>query len=86
MSKRTVHGPCPHCSGTGKVELTGVYADTLRLLEMQSLEVTGAALARAAKCKATAMNNRLAALERMGLAASRRYGRKRLYMARDVGD
>jgi DNA-binding transcriptional ArsR family regulator len=32
-------------------------------------------------CAPTAMNNRLAALERMGLATSRRYGRIRFYRA-----
>jgi hypothetical protein len=30
-------------------------------------------------CQPTAMNNRLAALERLGLAVSERYGRKRMY-------
>lgn len=75
------HVPCPWCRGTGKFAVTGVYADTLALLRKQSCEVTGAVLAYAAGCKATTMNNRLSALERHGLATSRRYGVKRLYKA-----
>ncbi len=75
--------PCPCCGGTGTIDLTGVYADTLKLLRRTG-EATGAALARADGCKASAMNNRLAALERMGLAQSRRYGRERLYRAKEA--
>lgn len=70
---------CPHCRGAGEVELTGVYAETLALLRRHGKEASGAALARLDGCKATAMNNRLAALERLGLASSRRYGRERLF-------
>lgn len=72
---------CSHCSGTGKVQLTGQYAETLVLLRRNKHEISGAALAFKANCEPTAMNNRLAALERMGLAESRRYGRLRLYKA-----
>ena len=72
---------CGHCGGTGHVELTGVYADTLALLRRQKTEVTGADLAVVDGCKDTTMNNRLAMLEHHGLATSRRYGRKRLYKA-----
>lgn len=71
---------CSTCQGAGKVDLNGVYADTLKLLRKCG-EATGAELARIDGCAATAMNNRLAALERHGLARSRRYGRKRLYTA-----
>ncbi len=74
---------CPHCHGTGRVPLTGVYADTWHLLRSQAHEVTGAALARLDGCKPCAMNNRLAALERRGLATSRCCGRKRLYQAKE---
>lgn len=73
------HLRCPHCAGKGTIELTGIYAETLTLLRQQRREVSGADLARVAGCKATAMCNRLAALERHGLAVSRRYGRKRLF-------
>ena len=72
---------CTHCKGKGKVELNGVYADTLALLRKHDT-VTGAELARVDGCSPNAMNNRLAALERMGLARSTRYGHKRLYQAR----
>lgn len=78
---RTLTTPCGHCKGTGSVPLTGVYADTYALLRRQSAPLTAADLAPAAGCKPTAMNNRLSALERMGLATSTLYGRKRLYQA-----
>lgn len=71
--------PCPHCRGTGRLQLTGVYLRTLELLGEQSGPVNGSALAKAAGCKATAMNNRLIALERLGLAVGRRDGRQRLW-------
>jgi hypothetical protein len=72
---------CSFCRGAGKVEVGPVSAATLRLLARQRGEVSGAALARQDGCKATTMNNRLAALERMGLATSRTAGRLRLYRA-----
>lgn len=72
---------CGHCGGTGHIELTGVYADTLALLRRQRAEITGADLAKVDGCKETAMNNRLAMLESHGFAKSRRYGRKRLFKA-----
>lgn len=70
---------CPHCKGTGRREVTGIYAKTLELLRRQGGERTGADLARLDGCKAPAMNNRLAGLERYGLVTSRRFGRLRLY-------
>lgn len=73
--------PCPGCRGTGRKELTGVYAETFALLRGRRREITGAELARMVHCKPTAMNNRLAALERLELATSRRCGRLRLYRA-----
>lgn len=79
--------PCSHCRGSGRVALSGIYADTLDLLHCRlGKEVTGADLARVAGCQATAMNNRLAWLERHGLATSRRYGRLRLYRTPANGD
>ncbi len=71
---------CPCCQGTGRVELTGVYAETLDMLRTTG-EAHAARLAHAAGCRATAMNQRLAALERLGAAASRRFGRLRLFRA-----
>ena len=70
---------CPCCRGSGRIPLTGIYAQTLALLRRCHGEVTAASLARQDGCKATAMNNRLAALERFGLATSRRFGRLRLF-------
>lgn len=78
---RKVMARCPHCHGSGKVETTGVYRETLDLLAQQKDELNGAALAHLAGCKPTAMNNRLVALERLGLAARRPYGRQRLWRA-----
>ena len=72
---------CPRCGGSGEVEFNGVHADTLALLRKQRREVSGAELARLAGCKQTAMNNRLAYLEELGFAVSRRYGRERLFQA-----
>ena len=82
---RSVELPCRCCKGTGRVKLTGVYAETLELLAAQAGEITGSELARLAGCKVSAMCNRLAALEAMGLADSRRYGRKRFYRALKEG-
>ena len=70
---------CPHCNGSGLVEVTGVYAETFILLRSSATRVTGAELAKRAGCKATAMNNRLAMLEKFGLCSSVRWGRKRFY-------
>lgn len=63
--------------------VTGIYAETLDHLRCIDDEVSGAELGRLMDCEPTAMNNRLAALERMGLATSRRFGRKRLFAAID---
>lgn len=74
---------CHACHGLGQLKLNGKYADTLRLL-VKHPGITGADLARieAEGCKATAMNNRLAYLERQGLATSTRYGKLRLFTAK----
>lgn len=78
--KKPVLVCCTCCNGTGKVELTGIYLDTLKLLA-GFCEVTGAELAKKIGAKPTAMNNRLAALKRKGLADTRTVGRKKLYWA-----
>lgn len=75
---KQIHLPCHLCHGTGVVELTGVFRDTLELVHAGP-EWTAPELALLAQCKATAMNNRLAYLEEKGLIVSRRYGRQRLY-------
>ena len=82
---RGARRPCPYCRGAGTIEVTGIYRETLDLLAARPGEVCGADLARLAGCSATAMNNRLAALESFGLAASRRWGRKVLYRAAGRG-
>ena len=74
-SKHKAYVVCGHCYGTGSVELTGVYAETLGLL-IRHPGLNGAALAAKAGCKATAMNNRLTALERHGVATGKRHGRE----------
>jgi Mn-dependent DtxR family transcriptional regulator len=82
MPRATVH--CPHCKGTGKVPLTGVYADTLILLAdigKRGEQLNGAQLAKLMGVKGEAMCNRLVRLEELGLATSKRYGRQRLWAA-----
>jgi DNA-binding MarR family transcriptional regulator len=75
---------CPHCRGSGRVALTGEYLTTfLRLVKVG--ETTGAELGPLMGIKPTAMNNRLARLEKHGLATSRRWGRKRLFRAKPAG-
>jgi DNA-binding transcriptional ArsR family regulator len=74
---------CPHCSGAGRIALTGVYLVTFMALA-DAGETTGAKLARGLGAKPTAVNNRLVALERHGLATSRRWGRERLFRAKTL--
>lgn len=73
--------PCSSCNGSGRVELNGVYTDTLILLRAVNGEIHGAELARQDGCNPTAMNNRLAYLVRHGFAVERPYGRKKFYRA-----
>lgn len=73
---------CSCCGGTGRRDLSRIYAATLQLLRKHIDMVSGASLAIEVGCKATAMNNRLAALERHGLAVSIKYGCMRLYRAK----
>ncbi len=77
---KPVYVKCYCCDGSGQLELTGKYAETLEML-LKYGEIHGALLAGMDGCKATAMNNRLAGLERIGLVTSRRHGRNRLYQA-----
>lgn len=78
MTKHHACVVCTHCGGTGTVELTGVYAETLSLV-IANPGKNGAALAALAGCQATAMNNRLTALERKGVIAGDRHGRQKLW-------
>lgn len=75
---------CSCCGGSGFIVLTGEYRLTLERLRELGGERTGAELGRDMGIKATAANNRLAALERLGLATSRWYGRKRLYTVKET--
>lgn len=72
---------CSRCGGAGKIELTGVFAETLTLLRAQSAALSGVEMAQLANVNPTAMNNRLAWLEAHGFARSEWYGRSRLYRA-----
>jgi Mn-dependent DtxR family transcriptional regulator len=72
---------CAHCRGKGAVPLSGVYMETWAALRRQKERVSGADLARLMGVPETAMNNRLVALERHGLAEGEAYGRKRLWRA-----
>jgi hypothetical protein len=75
---------CSHCSGRGTVTLSGVYAETLNGLRRLCKSYGYVVANRDAKlfgCKPTALNNRLAALERHGLARSEKFGRQRRFVA-----
>lgn len=66
---------CTHCHGSGSIELTGVYAETLNIV-IRFPNRNGAALAKIAGCEPTAMNNRLTGLEKKGLVMGRKHGRQ----------
>ena len=71
--------PCSCCGGTGRIELTGEYRETLERVRLVGGEFTAAEVGRLMGVKNEAMCNRLAGLERMGFLTSRRFGRKRLF-------
>ncbi len=75
------HVRCAQCNGTGRLPLTGEYLATYLRLACLGREATGAELGRLLGTTGSAMCNRLVALERLGLATSRRFGQKRLYRA-----
>lgn len=79
MNKLTI--PCSKCEGQGQIELTGVYADTLKFLREQKEQLIGAELARKAGVTTETMCNRLAWLETQGFAVSERYGREKRWRA-----
>lgn len=75
---------CPHCKGKGTIPLTGVYAETLRGVRRLTKSYGYCVANKHAYlfgCKPTALNQRLAALERHGLLSSERFGRQRRYKA-----
>ena len=72
---------CPYCNGEGYTEVTGVYAETLRILRRRRGPVVANRDAKLFGCKPTALNNRLAWLESKGLARSERHGSARRFWA-----
>lgn len=72
---------CTCCNGSGKTLVTGKYRFTLSLLRKHP-DSTGAELAEIDGCYATAMNNRLAWLERNGLAIGTKDGTRKYYRAK----
>lgn len=79
VSREVSKHACPFCRGTGLTPLTTVYRETLAVVRGIKREVTGAELSRTLAAKPTAVNNRLAVLERHGYLTSRVDGRRRLY-------
>lgn len=77
------HVLCPHCRGRGIIELTGIYAETLRGVRRKCARNGSYVVANRDAawfgCQATALNNRLDALEKHGLLRSERYGRQRRF-------
>lgn len=74
---------CSACSGIGKVMVTGVYLDTLKTLRHRGVNGGYVIAHRDAgnyfDCAPTALNNRLAWLEKHGLARSVKYGKQRRF-------
>lgn len=73
---------CSKCNGVGIVPLTGRALETYHLLRRQRAPINGADLARQIDIAETAMNNRLARLERLGLAARQINGVESLWVAK----
>ena len=80
----TLDVSCPHCKGSGLRMITGRYLETYHIVELNP-EKNGARLAyltckfTGIDIKATAMNNRLKALERLGVIVGTRDGRQVLW-------
>lgn len=75
---------CPHCRGEGQIELTGVYAETLRGVRRWCARPERFVVANRdwkwfAAPSPTALNNRLAMLERHGFLVSEKFGRQRRF-------
>ena len=77
--------PCPYCRGCGRIPIGNEYLATFIALTAAG-EINGAELAKrmSEPCSGEAMCNRLAGLEKKGLATSRVVGRRRLYTAVSV--
>lgn len=83
--KRPVYKRCPYCKGTGDMQLAPIYADTLTILRRLTRKADSYVVANADAerfgCEPTALNNRLAGLERMGFAVSEIVSRQRRFRA-----
>ena len=76
----TDHNTCPHCQGTGKIPLTGIYAETLdKMRKLKFPFVVANQHAEYFGCQPTALNNRLRKLEEYGHVFSERYGAQRRF-------
>jgi DNA-binding transcriptional regulator PaaX len=77
---------CPYCKGAGIVTLSGVYLDTLLKVKTWCKRegyIVAASAAADFGCKETALNNRLAVLEKHGYLVSERYGRQRRFKVKN---
>ena len=79
---------CSCCNGKGTILLTGVYAETLKILRRLCRKPPrhgGYCVANVHQdlfgCNATALNNRLDYLEKQGFAKSYKFGRQRRFVA-----
>ena len=77
--------PCNCCKGTGKIEVTGVYLQTLAHLQRMTAKRAGDNFVVANReypwfqCSPTALSNRLKWLEQRGLATVEMFGRQKRY-------
>jgi hypothetical protein len=69
------HVQCWKCGGTGRLEFTGIWAETLQLV-IDNDGANGAELGRLAGCSGSAMCHRLAALQELGLVEGVQHGRQ----------
>lgn len=81
---------CHCCQGTGTIPLTGYYLETYQTAQLICKKKTDFIVAgrdcERFGCNATALNNRLAALEKHGLLYSERWGReRRFYLCSQMG-
>lgn len=83
------HIPCSCCKGSGRIPLTGIYADTLKIIRRRWVAGYYIVARRDAdnwfQCNPTALSNRLKWLERNGLLVSETYGREKRYRPARVG-
>jgi hypothetical protein len=82
------HVRCGACKGSGRVPLTEEHAQVLDQLRGVGQATAGelCAIRRFREVGHTAMCNRLAFLERAGLATHRKRGREKVYAAAGVRD